>query len=160
MPGEIFGSPKSEVLFQVRPKNNQDFYLDLLGSVKKIDKVAIPLLPKWREKGLSVSPANTRLARIGTFPFNPVTGRLIGGGGFVEEDTKDYLILVYVSKPCKVTGTFTMGGESYDHNIDFPSSGYHLVSMRDVGVGKYLLEHRPSSEGVKFSILISSKQGI
>jgi len=152
IPGGIFGTPRSAPLFQEHLKGNLDFKLDLAGAIGKLEKDSKPLTGTWTSKGLSVVPKEARLSRIGTFAFDAKTKNELGAGGFIDAESKDNLLLVYVDRPCRIAGSFTLGDEHYSHEIELHSAGFHWIRVRSSDGKRFLLGNYSNNGHVKFSI--------
>mgnify|MGYP006909085488 FL=1 len=160
IPGEIFGTPRSRPLFQKNINHNDHFTLNLADALPRMEEEARPLLQTWQETGLAIEPANTRLVRIGTFPFDAKTREPIGGGGFIEENSKDNLILMYFDRACHIQGGFEINEEIFSHDIKVPGRGFHFIRVRPTARNQFHLEYFPGQPSVTFSIHVFNLQRV
>ncbi len=139
--GGIFGSPQSDPLFAIKLNTqHQTFTLDLISKLEELNQNAKPLNDNWRTLGMNIVPAETHIARIGTFPFSS-TGDSIGGGGFIDPSDRQSAILVYVDRPCQITGDMQLDAEEYTHNIALPSAGFHWLKIIETSPDNYYLQY-------------------
>lgn len=153
IPGEIFGNPSDELIFSgIVP---EDYILDI-DTPTQVHKSAKSLSREWLSMGLSTTPEQTRISRIGTFPLDPYTGRPIGGGGFINPLNKNHLILMYFDQACEIKGKFKMQSEWYDHDIVIPSEGFHFIEVNKISHNQFKLEKYSKTGKVNFTIHIKN----
>lgn len=150
--GAIFGNPRSKPIFQKRLTGELEFSLVLSDALAEMQAGAATLTREWASRGLSVTPEDTRLARIGTFAFNARTREELGYGGFIDTTTLDNLILVYVDRACEISGSFKLGEESYRHAIRLPAAGFHWLRVKRLDDDVHELIYTPPGGPVNFSI--------
>lgn len=156
IPGAIFGNPGFKPIYaEILPKN-LSISLDLTKLIPALNADARPLSRLWLQQGISVYPEKTKLARIGTFAFDMITKKSIGGVGFLDPVSKESLILVYVDRACKITGRFTVAGATYEHNIDFPGSGFHFIRVNIIQPQLFRLHYFPKNGAVDFVIFVKN----
>ncbi len=152
--GGIFGSPDSEPLFVVRVNEELGFSLDLTEKQTIIENASRPLVNLWLERGLAITPADTRLSRLGTFPFDVITNKPIGGGGFISPSLRNTLILIYVDRACEIKGEISVSGQLYNHQLELPGKGYFWVEINKTSERTSILSQYPDDGDVHFSIKI------
>lgn len=160
IPGQIFGSPGSELLFTALLTPQASLQLDLTRALSALDRGAITLQAGENTAGMSIRPAGTRLARIGTFPFDARTREPLGEGGFIDARTREHMILMYFDRPCALSGTLEVDGESYLHDITIPAAGFHFLRVRQLDQLRYRLERADATASVVFSIHLLNLQSI
>lgn len=158
IPGQIFGNPDSKPVFIKALEGKLEFSLALDASVAETDSAALSLRDVRVTRGLQVSPAATRFARLATFAFNSNTGAEVGGAGFIDAQSRDHLILIYADRACRITGTLHTGDEQHRHDIVLPGRGFHWVRVHREGGGVYVLRHFLPDNGVLFSITLLQLQ--
>jgi hypothetical protein len=126
--GSIFGRTENKAVFLEVPNSNYEIELDLFDQIKMVKKYSSKLKDSWHELGLTIKPKNTKILRIGTFPYDLKTTKLIGSAGFKEKETGNLLMLVYVSKKSQLFGDVRLGDEKYSHDISFPSKGFYWLT--------------------------------
>ena len=148
IPGAIFGTPSEDIL-----------YFSKLNELKKVDLS----LPKdvghkatlLTQSGIEISPNDTKILRLGTFHINPRTPEMVGGGGFVNTDSNNFMILVFVSKPSRISGTVAFGETEISHNLVFNRSGWSWIEFKNLGENKYQLENfNGNVQSIEFSVLV------
>ncbi len=154
--GAIFGAPDSSPVYIVKVDEQLRFSLNLQDKLPEIKSAAAPLSNEWKLLGLSVKPENTRIARLGTFPFDAVTRKPLGGGGFIDPVSRNTLILVYVDRPCEIKGSIDFDNELYEHNLKFSTGGFHWIKIATLSPNKFRLERHPDDSDVHFSIHVEN----
>ncbi len=150
--GGIFGNPDSAPLFYNYLTGDLTFSLDLASARRQLHEASSTLSPEWIRHGLNIQPVETRISRIGTFAYNAETAEPIGAGGFIDENTRDNLILIYVDRACQITGDFTLGNEFFVHTITLPTAGFHWLRVHNTGPEQFELKRHPHTNDIKFSI--------
>lgn len=150
--GGIFGNADSEPVFYNYLTGELEFSLDLKSATQTLDEVSTSLSEKWLHSGLSITPAKTRISRIGTFAYNAETGNPIGAGGFIDTVSRDNLILLYTDRACEITGELRLGRELYIHTIDLPTAGFHWLRVHSTRHNQFEIKYYPHTMNIKFSI--------
>ena len=158
IPGQIFGTPGSDLLFTERLTPGGTLHLELESALPGLQEGAATLRATADSEGLSVKPARTRLARIGTFPFDAKTLEPLGEGGFIDGRTREHMILVYFDRPCVLSGTLNVDQEVYVHDIVIPAAGFHFLRIQQTGAGRYVLSRADETSRIVFSIHLSYLQ--
>lgn len=147
VPGAFYGAPDWDLLVQIVPVEEDRFVLELPGNA---DQYAQEL----DDPRLKVSPANTRLMRLGTFHFYGEDPHTLGGGAFTDLSTGDFIMLVYVSKPSHITGTIRLGQELHRHDVKLPTAGWHWVHGAQVSETEVLLtRYQADLDNLQFSVI-------
>ena len=142
IPGSIFGSPDEIPFMPVTVDADLKFTARLSEWVMLANASARPLTDWNRENGLLVEPEETRLLRAGTFARDTLHERGMGGS-LVEIGREGYVILIYVDRPCVITGDLVLGGTTYSHEIHLTAKGFHLIASDDEN---YLYTIKPENE--------------
>lgn len=158
--GQIFGNPGSDMLFTELLTPQGGLHLDLARALPGLARGASTLQASENTEGLSIRPAGTRLARIGTFPFDARTREPLGEGGFLDARTREHLILVYFDRPCVVSGTLHADGAAFRHDITVPAPGFHFLRVHRLDALRYELTRVDAASSVIFSIHRLNLQGI
>jgi hypothetical protein len=115
--GDIFGNPS--VTLHEETGNLQQLTLDLTALATVADKYAEPLTPTALLRGFRTEPAQARLARVGTFTYDALSGTAIGATGFIAPADGRLLLLIYADRPCRLHGVIPLSpSESVD--VDAP----------------------------------------
>jgi hypothetical protein len=150
--GRLFGNPQGPPVFVLSIGEDLAFELDLRSGREQIAAGATPLSPAAAAQGLKVAPPSAELARMGTFAYDAATGEQLGAGGFIDAATRESLILIYASEPCRITGSVAAEGTVFDHRIVLPAAGFHWVRVERRPEGRYRLSRHPADAEVYFSI--------
>ena len=136
IPGEIFGNPDHQRGFlPVAPAGSGEILFPLYLLADDTDDFAEPLNGRSRRAGLEIEPDDTRLLRLATFFLSRGSPRL-PGAGIASAETQRDIVIVYVDQACRVTGTLD-GPLVVEHDISFPSAGFHLVEFTERDDGSY-----------------------
>lgn len=148
IPGEIFGSPSSNIIYSVSPSNDNKFTLILPADAENHSS-------KLKEKSLTMQPSDTKITRLGTFNYLPKYRNGIGGGGFKNIVNDNFLILVYFSKAASVTGKLLSGTKSYTHNIVVDKAGWHWIEINEYKSNSFeLTTYKGKLSDIEFSIFL------
>ncbi|MGB5538789.1 MAG: hypothetical protein WBO37_01720 [Gammaproteobacteria bacterium] len=158
VPGQIFGSPGSELLFTQLLTPRSELQLALENALPGLQDGATRLQTVAETAGLTIRPAQTRFARIGTFPFDAKTLEPLGEGGFTDGSTREHLILMYFDRPCVLSGTLYIDQDEYVHDITIPAAGFHFLRVQQQGAGRHLLSRAEVTSGIVFSIRLQHLQ--
>ena len=158
IPGQIFGSPGSELLFTRLLTPRSELQLELENALPGLQDGATILQTVAETAGLTIRPAQARLARIGTFPFDAQTLEPLGEGGFIDATTREHLILMYFDRPCVLSGTLYINQDEYVHDIAIPAAGFHFLRLQQQGAGRHLLSRAEVTSGIVFSIRLQHLQ--
>ncbi len=149
IPGALFGNPTDDILHVSEPTEGYTFNLPLPSNVD--DKAAT-----FREPGLSISPSNTKVLRLATFHAYPPYEANVGGGGFINTATGNFLILVYFSNPVDITGTVLLGEDRFDHEITTSSAGWNWIEISELSKNRFRLsDYHGNRDSIEFSVLIN-----
>ncbi|WP_419812170.1 hypothetical protein [Bacterioplanoides sp.] len=151
VPGGIFGKPNSSILFAEEIDSSMKFTLDLLEKREEMENSIRPLDSLWKGLGMEINPADTLIGRVGTFPYSKVTGEPLGGGGFIDPEERNSLILIYVNKACKINGDIKLNDKIYSHDLQFSGPGFYWVELEESERKRYSIK-RYKEGGEVFSI--------
>jgi hypothetical protein len=150
VPGAIMGIPTGEI--QSQPISSSGMLsLDVAQLGKFYAAAADTLHPGPATTGLTVEPADTRFARVGTFIAYKSSPRRPSMVGFSGANTAGYVILVYFDRPCAMTGTVTAyPGDpyfsAYAYDVTIGEAGFHWLSMGAGAVKSVAAIHEASKE--------------
>lgn len=152
IPGRIFGTPGNDLLFTVLLTPEDRLHLELSRAEPGLRAGAATLQAGAETTGLSLRPARTRFARIGTFPFDAKTRQPLGAGGFVDGGTRENLVLMYFDRACALTGEVAIDDETYVHDISIHAAGFYFLRIRQDGPRRYVLQRVTALPPVVFTI--------
>jgi hypothetical protein len=134
IPGGVFGMPQGPI--ESRSISSSDtLSIDLERLLTVYAEAAQTLQAGPATAGLTIKPADVRLARVGTLIDYQSAPRAPTRVGFEDGDSGDMLILVYFNKPCRLAGTIAglprdagMTKAVFDVTID--SAGFHWLTVK------------------------------
>jgi len=132
--GDIYGDPNEGELADATLKPDLSFSLDLNKSREKLGKALVPT--HFSQKWMSIEPAAARVARVSPFVM-PADGIVpVGVCEWLDTDTGDKLMLVYVDRPARIRGEIVYEGRNLRFDIDATEAGYLWIRQPD-GSGEY-----------------------
>ncbi len=148
VPGYIFGPASNEVIYAIRQKDKDRFRLIPHNHFNPAREFASEL----EQPGLKIVPQSTNLVRVGTFVYNAATESHVGQVGFLDNASRDHLILMYFDQPNEISGIINNINGLFTHRISIKKAGFHWIRIRETGDRRYLLtEFSPVGE-ILFSI--------
>jgi hypothetical protein len=138
--GDLYGAPNAGELAPVTLKPDLSFTLDLN---KSHEKLALALVPtEFSQKWMSIEPAAARVARLSPFVL-PVDGIVpVGLCEWLDVDTRDKLMLVYVDRPARIRGEIVYEGRNLRFDIEARQAGYVWIRQPE-GSGEYRMAPWP-----------------
>jgi len=148
IPGGLCGATTQEFLATVKVGDDGVGRLDLSDRLFTEKTQPDVLADNEWNKGLTIEPADTKLARIGTFwylfwEFGGETANmsLPGTCGFVDDGTKKDFVIAYFSQPCTLRGviqTREANGLATAHlDVTVESAGFHCLEWAQVDAKTY-----------------------
>lgn len=144
VPGRLAGLPSQRfftLLLKSRdaafswmePRTREDFAFSLVRLERMLSEHAMRYAPRLEDKAFVVDPPDTRFVRLvlraGDSPF-PLTEY---EAGFVESATRDQFVLLYVDRPCRISGDIEAGDGVYRHDIRLDTAGLHWLQIGRTG---------------------------
>ena len=138
--GDLYGAPNAGELAPVTFKPDLSFVLDLN---KSHEKLALALVPTdFSQKWMKIEPAAARIARLSPFVL-PADGIVpVGTCEWLDVDTRDKLMLVYLDRPARIRGEIVYEGRSLRFDIESKEAGYIWIRQPE-GSGEYRLAPWP-----------------
>ena len=162
IPGAIVGEVLTEAVYSTFASigKNLTIYFDMVGP--NFTPYATPLLATNYNSGLSITPLQTNILRIGTFAYSPQTGELLGPTGLGIVGSKDIsqLILVYFDRPASLTGTSRGRDSIIEYDIHIDSAGFSLLKVEKVGVNQTKISAYKARNVESITIRITSAPAI
>lgn len=132
--GDIYGAPNAGELAPVTFKPDLSFALDLNKSHENLGKALVPT--EFSQKWMIIEPAAARIARLSPFVL-PVDGIApVGVAEWLDEDTGDKLMLVYLDRPARIRGEIVHEGRNLRFDIEAKEAGYLWIQQPE-GSGEY-----------------------
>jgi len=144
--GSLFGTPSRQPTHKQRNVDSQPLSLDLDRLGSQLEQRAKPLTDSARADGLSILPADTRLARVATFAFDS-SGRALGSTAFMDAQSTRLLMLVWFDRAAELKGKNRDGDVIYDYRLRVDRPGLYWVEddNRETGIHKLRIVPPPSS---------------
>ena len=138
--GDLYGAPNAGELAPVNLKPDLSFTLDLN---KSHEKLALALVPtEFSQKWMTIEPATARVARLSPFVL-PVDGIVpVGVCEWLDVDTRDKLMLVYLDRPARIRGEIVYEGRNLRFDIEAKQAGYVWIRQPE-GSGEYRMAPWP-----------------
>jgi hypothetical protein len=132
--GDLYGAPNAGELEPVGLKPDLSFSLDLNKSNGKLLKVLVPT--EFSQKWMSIEPASARVARLSPWVM-PADGiNPTGLCEWLDVDTHDKLMLVYLDRPARIRGEIVYEGRSLRFDIESKEAGYLWIRQPE-GSGEF-----------------------
>lgn len=120
--GDLYGAPNAGELAPVTLKPDLSFTLDLNQSHEKLKRALVPT--EFSQKWMIIEPKEARVARLSPFVL-PVEGIVpVGRCEWLDIDTGDKLMLVYLDRPARIRGEVVYEGRSLRFDIESEEAGY------------------------------------
>jgi hypothetical protein len=149
--GQVFGHLGGTAL-SIVDDDRATFDLSLKDLLSNASAAAKPLTAAARQSGIRIVPANTGILRIGTLTADLDTQQLfLASVQFRDPMADTPLILVYVDRPCRITGVVEgvaeAGGE-VDLDVALKSAGFHWLSFVPNGQGRTSVREHADTDSV------------
>ena len=130
IPADIYGSPVEEPRWYVDLNKDSAPALDVANFENQIAPFAKRYNSVNHSFPLKVAPKNTKMARVSTFGIDMDAESYRGGG--IQDESGNFILLVYFDGPCSVTGEVDFGEDGiFDHQIDIPEAGLYRLTITD-----------------------------
>jgi hypothetical protein len=133
--GDLYGSPNAGELVPVELAPDLSFTLNLNLGHLRLAKALVPT--RFSQKWMSIEPAAAQVARLSPWvmPADGITP--LGLCEWLDADTGERLLLVYIDRPARVRGEIVYEGRSLEFDIDAKQAGFQWIHQpRDSGVYK------------------------
>ncbi len=151
--GSFFGRTENEAVFLEKANQKYEIDLDLLKREKMVKGSASKLSKQWIHLGLNSKPKSVKLLRIGTFPYDSITKKLIASAAFKQTQTGDLMMLIYVNKKSTFVGEVILDNEKYIHDISFPSKGFYWLLSKEISQNLFKIQQYSNDKEVILSII-------
>lgn len=148
VPGAIMGAPRGAPLRTIPVEPGATFELRLPGTMSTH-------AARFDSDSLAIEPADTRVARLGTFHEYPEYGVFRGGGGFIDTRSGDPVVLVYFSNPARLTGSVHDPTGTFRYDVKVDRSGWSWLSVRAQADNLFRVEAYKGPVGaIEFGVLL------
>jgi hypothetical protein len=150
--GDVFGGPAGTAL-SIVDDNRATFDLQLKKIWSAASAAAKPLTDEAKKSGISIAPAKTRMLRVGTFLVDQDKQNLLLADVQFRDSMDDIpLVLVYVDRPCRISGVVhgvTEGrADVVELDVSLRSSGFHWLSFVPQADGRAMIREHADSDAV------------
>jgi len=152
IPGQVNGSFNTAPLQTTHVTEGSVFRLDLGRMSSMMDRAIAPLKNTPYTEGITIDPASTQFARVATLAIDAETRKGIGGSSFIDAGSREYLILVYVDRPCSLTGSTHVNSYGTIYDVRLGRPGFHWLRAHPIGKRSVILKEHAGDNKVFFSI--------
>jgi hypothetical protein len=138
--GDIYGSPNAGEISPVDLRANLTFTMNLNLGYRKLARALVPT--EFSQKWMSIEPKDARVARVSPFVM-PADGIApVGTCEWLDTDSGQRLLLIYVDRPARIRGDIVYEGRSLRFDIDAKEAGYLWVRQPE-NSGEFTVAARP-----------------
>ncbi len=105
----------------------------------------------------SIAPSAARIVRLATLSLRPDGELFADQTVFLDADTKDGLLLLYVDRACSIRGTAPTGTGTADLAIDLPGPGFHWIRVRNLEKGRQRMTYEAQVERAWLGLQVISR---
>lgn len=138
--GDIYGSPNAGEITPVTLRPDLTFTLNLNLGYKKLARALVPTV--FSQKWMNIEPTAARVARVSPFVLPRDGIAPFGMSEWLDEETGNRLLLIYVDRPARLRGEIVHQGRSLRFDITAAEAGYLWVRQPD-GSGDYTAVPQP-----------------
>jgi hypothetical protein len=138
--GDLYGPPNEGELSVSQLKPDLSFSLDLNKGHEKLASVLIPT--NFSQKWMTIEPKEARVARLSPFVLPEDTITPVGTSEWLDLDTGNKLMLVYVDRPARIRGEIVYEGRNLRFDIESKEAGYIWIRQPEVS-GDYRMAPWP-----------------
>ena len=134
--GDLYG-PATTGDF-IHPTLNADLSFEIdFGRVQK--DLNVELQPtEFRLEYLRIEPAESRIARLTPLALQPDGIEQVATADWIDGATHQQLMLVYVDRPCRITGALARKDYTVSYNVRAAAAGYIWIAGRQTQDGQHL----------------------
>lgn len=148
VPGAIMGAPRGAPLRTIPVEPGATFELRLPGTMSRH-------AARFDSDSLAIEPADTRVARLGTFHEFPEYGVFRGGGGFIDTRSGSPMLLAYFSNPARLSGRVRDPTGTYRYDVNVEQAGWSWLAVREQAGGSFRVEeYRGPVGAIEFGVLL------
>lgn len=142
--GDLWGSPNAGEITPVNLRPDLAFTLNLNLGYTKLERALIPT--EFSQRWMNLEPKDARIARVMPFvlPFDGIAP--FGTPEWLDADTNQRLMLIYLDRPSRLRGEVVYEGRSLRFDIDATEAGYLWVTQPEPEKsGEYRVVPRPKN---------------
>ena len=131
--GSISGRATTESL--VKPQLGDDYRFTLDFSVIAAEAKLAASEVTTQMGTLAVKPRETKLARVGTFTMDALLQNRLGSTAFIDGETAEVLVLIYIDRACTIVGRTHGTEHEYRYDAVIPQPGFTWLRFRKIEEG-------------------------
>lgn len=134
--GDLYG-PATTGDF-IRPTLNTDltFEIDFTRAQQDLNRSLQPT--EFSLDYLKIDPADARIARLAPLALQPDGIEQVAMTDWIDAATHERLMLVYVDRPARITGTLVRDDYTIRYNVRAPAAGYIWIARRQTEDGEQM----------------------
>jgi hypothetical protein len=134
--GDLYG-PATTGDF-IHPSLNADLSFDIdFGRVQQ-DLVRELQPTEFSLDYLKIDPANARIARLAPLALQADGIEQVASTDWIDGATHERLMLVYVDRPCRITGALVLKDYTVRYNVRAPAAGYIWIARHQTEDGEQM----------------------
>jgi hypothetical protein len=148
--GDLYG-PATTGDF-IHPTLNADlsFEIDFSRVQKDLNRSLQPT--EFSLSYLKIEPANARIARLAPLALQPDGIEQVAVTDWINAETHERLMLVYVDRPSRITGAFVRDDSTIRYNVRAAAPGYIWIARRRTDDGEQMYTEVEKPESVALAL--------
>jgi hypothetical protein len=152
--GDLYG-PATTGDF-IHPLLNADLTFDIdFGRIQK-DLLRELQPTEFRLEYLKIEPAEARIARLAPLALQPDGIDQVATANWIDGATHEQLMLVYVDRPCRITGALVRNDHTVRYNVRAAAAGYIWIAGRQTADGEHMYTEVAQPETVYLGLTPSA----
>lgn len=140
IPGAVAGKVLTSGQYSTFAYVGEKFSIDVNELRSNVEPYATPLLATEFNSNITLTPKDTKLLRLGTFAYNPVSSEFLGPTGLMSFQSGGLqLFLVYFDRPASFTGFVKEGDIDIEYNIHLDKAGFSWLRAVKVSESKIII---------------------
>ena len=148
--GSISGYATTDSL--VKPKLGDDYRFNLDLSVLAAEAELAASEVTTEIGTLAIEPRETRLTRVGTFTMDAALQNRVGSTAFIDGETAEILVLIYVDRACTIVGRTRGAGHEYRYDASIPQPGFTWLRFKKINEGTTVVFPTPLPSVLQLSV--------
>jgi hypothetical protein len=143
--GDLYGPPTTGDFIHPLINTDGTFEMDLNRTHPDLLRSLQPT--EFSLEYLKIEPADARIARLAPMALQQDGIERVAAVEWVDARSDERLMLVYMDRPSRITGTLSRNGHTIRYNIQAAAPGYVWVGRRETAAGEqtYTQVQRPES---------------
>jgi hypothetical protein len=120
--GDLYGAPTTGDFVVPVSRTSDAFTLDLNRTQGELERELGPT--DFSLRFLKITPAKARIARLAPAALQPNGIEPVGAAQWLDAQSRQPLLLVYIDRPARIEGSLTRGGITVRYDIRAAAAGY------------------------------------